>query len=182
MAYGEIEFVLVACISDALGVSHHVSGRIFFRVQGEGARLAVSDAILRPIFAKHKLQDKWISAYAACRFCKGIRNQYAHCHWMAPGGHLHFMNLDEAAKSSATELLTVPLRPVEITLIRQQHEYFEYAQASIYYLLDKLKISLGKPGLSNGPFPEPKSIPQPPRDNRPAKASPSPPEEPSETP
>lgn len=180
MSYGEIEFALVGCISEALSVSHHISGRIFFRVQGEGARLAVSDAILRPVFLKHKLQDQWIAAYAASRFCKGIRNQYAHCHWMETGGQLQFMDLDDDAKTNG-EFLTVAVRPIDLSLIRRQHEYFEYAQARTYFLLDRLKRALGKPGLDSEPFPEPKSIPQPPRDNRPAKDAPIPPEARSRT-
>jgi hypothetical protein len=165
MAYGEMEFALIGCLTEALGVDDHTSARILFRVRGESPRLLVADAILRPVFSKHKLKDKWITAYSAVNHCKNIRNQYAHCHWQVHEEKLHFMDLDKDAGSNE-ELLNVTFYPIDLALIERQHQYFEYAESCLFFLLDRLKRAHGK-NKDIPPFPEPKSIPQPPRDNRP---------------
>lgn len=142
-----------------------------FTVRGEAARLAVADAILRPAFAKHGLKDKWITAYSAVRQCKNIRNQYAHCHWQLFDGKLFFIDLDE--DSEAHDNLDVLYRPIDLALLTRQNAYFEYAAAMLYYLSDQLQLKLGKE-LTDPPFPLPKSVAQPPRDNRQPKADPVP--------
>jgi len=175
LAYGELEFALLGCVSEALNDDIHTTTRILFRVRGEAARLSVADAILRPLFSKYPgLTDKWITAYAVVRHCKNIRNQYAHCHWQRPDdGKLYFLNLDEEAKSSG-EVLNVTFRPIDLVLLQKQYEYFEYAAGWLYHLRDQLILRAGKTptGLI---LPEPKSIPQPPLDSHQAKAAPSPP-------
>ncbi len=170
MAYGEIEFILIASISVALDIDHHTAARILFRVRGESARLRVSDAILRPAFAKHKLRDKWITAYSAADHCKKIRNQYAHCHWQLHEDKLHFVDLDQDAGETKEEILNVTFYPIDLALIERQYTYFEYALAWLYCLYDRLLRKVGKkPDIP--PFPEPKSIPRPPLDNRPKKVA-----------
>jgi hypothetical protein len=171
LAYGELEFVLVSSISQALSVDIDTSTRILFRVRGESARLLVADAILRPTFSRHQLEAKWITAFSAANHCKNIRNQYAHCHWQLHEGKLYFINLDEEATDNG-EILNVTFFPIDLSLIERQYAYLEYAAAYLYFLDDRLARKLGKE-LSTPPFPEPKSIPQPPRDNRPSKAAPA---------
>ncbi len=48
MAYGEIEFALVRLIGTFFQEDNDTAARILFRVKGEGPRLDVADAILRP--------------------------------------------------------------------------------------------------------------------------------------
>ena len=79
MAYGEIEFALFS-LADAVIDTQDNAVEIFFRIRGEGARIEVSDAIIRPFLEKAGLGPKWSSAIAPTRLCKKIRNQYAHCH------------------------------------------------------------------------------------------------------
>jgi hypothetical protein len=81
IAYGELEFAILGCIGAVLNSDMAQALRILFRVRGEGARIEVADAILRPAFAKVGLGGKWGNALGAARACKNIRNQYAHCHW-----------------------------------------------------------------------------------------------------
>ena len=166
LAYGELEFWLVGCLREALTiVDDHTTARILFRVNGESPRLEVADAILRYTFAKHKLEAKWITAYAAVRHCKNIRNQYAHCHWQVHEGRLHFMDLDKEAKSK-DEALNVTFYPINLALIEKQFQYFEYAAGYLAFLRDRLLRTTGKPP-ETPPFPEPKSISQPHLDSRP---------------
>jgi hypothetical protein len=137
MAYGELEFVLIGFIGEALNLDLNTATRILFRVRGETARLSVADAILRPIFSKHELEAKWINAFCAADHCKNIRNQYAHCHWQLSHGKLHFIDMDEDSRST-DETLSVTLRPIDLPLIERQHLYFQYALFCLYFLHDRL--------------------------------------------
>ena len=175
LAYGELEFAILGCVSQALNDDIPTTTRILFRVRGETARIAVSDAIMRPTLSKYpKLASKWIMAHSAANHCKNIRNQYAHCHWQLLDKKLHFLDLDEEAKSHHNQMvdMKVTFRPIDHTLLEKQFQYFEYAAGCVYYPRDQLILKAGKE-IVGQPFPEPKSIPQPPRDNRPTKAAPS---------
>jgi hypothetical protein len=112
------------------------------------------------------LKDKWITAYSAISYCKNIRNQYAHCHWQLTDEKLAFLNLDEEAKSQAGEM-NVTFRLIDQPLLEEQLQYFDYAVNWLYHLRDQLILAAGKKTQSQ-PFPAPKPIRQPPRDNRPA--------------
>jgi hypothetical protein len=177
IAYGELEFALLGCVRKASKRDMHTCVRILFRAKGESARLGIADAILRPVFAaRGNLEDKWITAYAAIRHCKNIRNQYAHCHWRIHKGKLCFIDLDEEAKSHYGPMHVV-YRPVDLALLERQFLYFGYAIDYLYFFYEKLAGTASPKRPKGPPYPEPKSIPRPPRDNRQAKAAPPPEEE-----
>jgi hypothetical protein len=176
LAYGELEFAILGCVSQVLNDDIPTTTRILFRVRGETPRISVADAIMRPALAKYpKLRAKWITAYAAANHCKNIRNQYAHCHWQLVDKNLNFIDLDDEAKSSDDPILdmTVTFRPIDRSLLEKQFKYFEYAVGCMYHLRDQLILRSGKT-IRGHRVPEPKSIPRPPRDNRPVKDAPSP--------
>jgi hypothetical protein len=115
LAYGEIEFVLLSLVSQVLDDDVSTGTRVLFRVRGEGARMEVADAILRPAYRKADLEGKWGVAIGAAKHCKNIRNQYAHCHWQISSDErsLYFINLD-AEVSSSSEKLQVTVIPVHL--------------------------------------------------------------------
>ena len=123
MTYGELEFALLGNLREALDADINTTTKILFRVRGEASRLAVADAILRPAFTEHGLKSQWITAYAAVRHWKNIRNQYAHCYWQTEFGQLFFMNLDEDAE--APDEINVLFVPIDLALLTRQHFYFE---------------------------------------------------------
>jgi hypothetical protein len=163
IAYGEIEFALLACLENILEQDGHTCARILFRVRGEGARLAVADAIMRPGFQKIGLGSKWDNAFGAARICKNIRNQYAHCHWQLVDGIPHFINLDAEVGTTEgpIEILQVPLI---LPLLIKQWGYFEYALDWFYYLDYEYRKRAGR--LPSHDLEEPKSVPAPPLYNR----------------
>jgi hypothetical protein len=73
LAYGEIEFVLLSLVSQVLDDDVSTGTRVLFRVGGEGARMEVADAILRPAYRKADLEGKWGVAIGAAKHCKNIR-------------------------------------------------------------------------------------------------------------
>lgn len=173
MAYGEFEFEVARLLGYAINGDQDTACRIFFRVNGEAARLDVADAIVRPFFDKLRLTGQWSNALGALRYCKSVRNQYAHCNWIADVGRpLSFVNMDQDA-NSADGTLNVRLYPTDLALLEKQHQYFEYCSDCLYYLSCRCRKYTGQAS----PDPEaPKSISPPPRDNLPPKAAPTPPE------
>ena len=164
MAYGEFEFEVARLLGYAIPGGNDTAGRLLFRVNGEAARLDVADALLRSFFEKLKLGGQWGCAFGALWYCKDIRNQYAHCTWHSETGKpLTFMLMDKDADSPDGTLM-VQLYPTDLPLLEKQHEYFEYTLDWLYYLGCECRKHLGEqaPALK-----APKSIPQPPKHNRP---------------
>jgi hypothetical protein len=155
IAYGEIEFALLQCLAAVLDKDQDHALRILFRVAGEGPRLAVADAIIRPAFAKLGLDGKWGNATGAARTCKNIRNQYAHCHWILHDKHLRFLNLDQGAQSPEGKL-KVSLLPLYAPLVAQQLEFFEYTLSFLYWLEAEYQVKIGREKTHD--LQEPKSI------------------------
>jgi hypothetical protein len=168
IAYGEIEFAILSCLGTVLNNDMPFALRILFRVQGEGSRLAVADAILRQSLRRVGLDAKWGNAFGAAKACKGFRNQYAHCHWQVYEGQLRFMNLDAEAQSPEGEV-RVAFWPVDGPLIAKQLRYFEYTLDLLYFLQAEYLSQIDK-GTSHA-FLEPKSMDVPPRYIQPDKAA-----------
>ena len=160
IAYGELEFAILGCIGAVLNSDMAHALRILFRVRGEGARIEVADAILRPAFTKVGLDGKWGNALGAARTCKNIRNQYAHCHWQIHAGQLRFMDLDTEAQSPEGAV-QVKFWPVDGQLLAQQLKYFEYCLSLMYFIQAEYWFRI-EPSTSHD-LVEPKSISAPPR-------------------
>jgi hypothetical protein len=169
IAYGEIEWALAVCVQHALNVTPSEATRILFRVAGEGPRMSVADAIVRPIFAKVGLEGEWGNAIGAAKQCRKIRNQYAHCHWRKfNDGVLRFVNLDQEAADPADGPLIVDAIPLKLELLQRQRAYFIYALDLLYYLEEEYKVRAGR--SSSHSQVRPRSVAQPPLYDRPNPA------------
>jgi len=164
IAYGEIEFALFSLVDTVLDTQDNAV-EIFFRIQGEGARISVSDAIIRPFLEKQGLGPKWTNTLAPVRRCKSIRNQYSHCHWILDEGKLHFIDFDQAVSIGQNDK-KILMKFVEQGLLEQQFAYFGYALDWLYYLAAEYQLRSGK--IKSHDREAPKSIAEPPLCIRPA--------------
>ena len=145
IAYGEIEFALLTCMGAVLSdQTLDTCTRILFRVHGEGARIEVADAIIRPAFSKVGLSGKWSNAYGAAKKCKNIRNQYAHCHWLPLGSIMTFMDLDQDSRQPDGEI-KLSLKTFNTVLIAAQQRYFEYCLDLLWFLEPEYRKQAGLP-------------------------------------
>jgi hypothetical protein len=158
IAYGEIEFALFSLV-DAILDTQDNAVEIFFRIQGEGARISVADAIIRPFLEKEGLGAKWSNAVGPVRLCKSIRNQYAHCHWMLVEEKLHFIDFDQSVKVGNSDKKLF-MKLVEHELLERQFANFGYALDWLYYLDAEYQLRSGK--IRSHDHKEPKSIAAPP--------------------
>ena len=158
IAYGEIEFALFSLVDVVLDTQDNAA-EIFFRIRGEGARIEVSDAIIRPFLEKVRLGPKWSNALSPARLSKKIRNQYAHCHWIIIQDRLHFIDFDQSAEAGKSNK-QVSTRPVDQELLEQQLRYFSYTLDWLYYLAAEYQLRSGR--LESHDLAEPKSVAAPP--------------------
>ena len=122
LAYGELEMMVAVLLGNTMG-NRSPAFKMMFRIVGELARIGAADAMMRDKYSEVGLETEYAEAIAAVRFCVGVRNQFAHCHW---GDDIHaglfFTNLQEPAKASQIAGLPA-LRSPAISLGYKGAEY-----------------------------------------------------------
>lgn len=164
--YSEIEYELCLCLASVLQ-DLETAIRTLYRLRGEDGRLQVADALMRPHFYKIGLADSYNEMLGSVRWCKNVRNQYAHCQWWAePEYGLFFHDLDELAKTAIGGQL-IRFSHVDVPLLTQQEKYLEYAAAWVLHLRSEIDRRGDTPPTRR--WPAPTIIPQPPRAYPPEK-------------
>ena len=168
LAYGVLEVSLLECVRAALNDDVYTATRVLYRLKSESNRLEVADALVRCKMAEQKLVSAWEDAYGAYKFCKTIRNSYAHSMWISdPDGELRFGDLEKAAKT-ATGKSRINFRPLNRATLEKQFAYFTHANHLILWALDQYQTAAGLPRkLPQGQFViKPKRTPRPKLDSR----------------
>lgn len=167
VAYGELEWRL--CNLAAVGTRDlNQAWRAIFRARGEEARIQVADALIRPALKDLGLVAHYEEALSAIKWCRKIRNQYAHAHWMANESGLTFANMDSAAASNADDP-KIPSAPISVPILKQQVAWFDFTSEMLWYLQDVCKWRAS--GSPNPPPAIPKKVPQPTLDSAPPKSA-----------
>lgn len=130
--YSEIEFQLTSCLGHAID-DNNTALRALFRIRSERDRISVADALMRNKYKAVGLENQYADAIGAVRYCRKIRNQFAHCHWIHNSKRgLAFMNLEAAAETFARPV--IKFRPVNVSLLQEHEEYFCYALDCLKFL------------------------------------------------
>jgi hypothetical protein len=168
LAYGVLEVALLEAVKAALGGDGNTATRALYRLKSESNRLEVADALVRPKFSEKNLGRGWEEAYAAFKFCKGIRNTYAHSQWISDEqGVLRFGDLDKAAKTHGPKCQVI-MRPITKGVLEKQYAYFMHADHLILWATDEYQKATGQERkLRDNQFVvKPKRIPLPKLDSR----------------
>lgn len=142
IAYGELDFELCICLGAALR-SLEAAVRTLYRLRGEDSRLQVADALMREHFHSVDLKNEYEAMLGAIRWSKSLRNQYAHCHWIAYGDGLFFTDLDKVAKTAIGQILH-QFWNVDVPLLKRQEEFLDYTSAWLTYLRQELEKRTGQ--------------------------------------
>jgi hypothetical protein len=133
--YGDLEFTLLTCVV-AVSRDVNTSIRTLFRVRGEKQRIQIADAIIRHAYKKAGLYEPYCEGIGAMEFCRQIRNQYAHCHWISYKKQqtgLFFTDLEDVAKQNSDDP-TVQELHVDVPLLDSQEAYFSYTMSCLVFL------------------------------------------------
>ncbi len=159
VGYGELEFILSQCVSAVLK-SPGKAVKAMFRTRGEKQRLDIADALCRDLMDSAGLHDIYCTCLDAVKFCRQIRNLYAHAHWIVePNGPLMFVDLEGMAKRTSSNLM-INARSVEITELQEQEAYFNYTTVCLFHLLSRVDPDAAQTAEGR-PIPWPKAIPKP---------------------
>lgn len=131
--YGELEYGLARLLA-TVSKDEASAMKLIFRTRGESGRLAMLDAATEHRMDALGLAPHYKELRDAVRWCRDIRNQYAHAHWMeGKPSCLLFCNMDEAVKGRGTAVV-MDFERIGIDLLNEQEAYFNYAYQLIPYL------------------------------------------------
>jgi hypothetical protein len=143
--YGELELELCSCLAT---VTDDLDGaaKMLFGTRGEKKRIDTADTAMKEAFAKAKLKKEYSHTIECMHWCRELRNQYAHCNWYDTLNEgLCFVNLEEVAKIVES---TIPLEdhrvPINVALLKQQEEFFDYVRKCFWFISEAYLIFMGK--------------------------------------
>lgn len=155
--YGEIELEINICLGQALQ-DENSALKAMYSMRSEDQRIRVADALMRPTYAKVGLGNEFADAIGAIRFCRKIRNQFAHCHWYDHKTNgLFFTNLEDATYGD--DETTLSFRHIDVPLLQQQEDYYCYASDCFVFLHKEIGRLRGEVRVH--PYLMPSKIPQP---------------------
>jgi hypothetical protein len=162
VGYGEIEFELALVVGAVLKDDDQAI-RVLFRTHGEEQRIEIADALSRGAYEVAGLADCFNEAIGAINWCKKIRNQYAHSHWMDDDdGFMQFASMDAAADKRAGEV-AISFSPILSDVLEMQVTWFEYTANLLRHLS---RLYEWKAGGSSTPRPKaPQRVSKPPLNN-----------------
>lgn len=165
-AFGELEFILALCVGEVLN-DRDTALRAIFRLASDRARIDTADALIRPFYVKIGLQAEYSDMIGTVRYCRSIRNQYAHCHYGdQPRYGLFLTNLQDAAEKP--EEFEYQWRHVDVPLLDQQEHYFLYAQMCLQFLEAEYRFRSRRSSVPHS-FPWPTKRERPPPHNPPSQ-------------
>lgn len=99
-------------------------------IENEGTRLDVVNRLVRHVMVEKGCEAKFGEAIGAMKWCKGIRNQYAHAQWVKKDGQMMF--------GKATDMTWQPdasytWKVINLPLLKLQESYFEYTRKCLMW-------------------------------------------------
>jgi hypothetical protein len=128
--YGELEFGMCKCLALTIpGESNEALNKavkLLFQTRGEERRIKTADKAMKAPFRAVGLGQAYDETIDDMHWCRKIRNQYSHCHWLyTDSDGLHFINLEDWAKlPSPPPTLTAGRLPVSISLLAELGNLF----------------------------------------------------------
>ena len=165
LAYGELEFATMDVVRAVMGGNTEKAVKALYRLRSESNRLELADALVAGDIRDKKFGGHWHEAYCALKTCKNIRNQFAHGQFIGDDGLLRFGDMDEAATSKGKDF-KIRMRPIHLSTLKTQLDYFGYTHHVLMWLGDQIRIESGQSRLIGPKVPKPKRVAPPKPDSR----------------
>jgi hypothetical protein len=135
--YGELEFIMALCVGEALD-DRNLALSVLFQMKSEAARTDLGKTLSQRAIEKFKLKSVHEDAVSAMKYCRSLRNQYAHSHWTDyPIEGLFFTNMEDNAQKGS---FFGNWYSIDGTLLEKQESYFDYTQRIWYYITDQMRF------------------------------------------
>ncbi|RUU97968.1 hypothetical protein EOA79_24065 [Mesorhizobium sp. M1A.F.Ca.IN.020.03.2.1] len=133
MVIGYSELDISLCLVGGLALGHKWAVLdALHTIKDEGTRLDVVGRLVRHIMVEKTLEPKFGETIGAMRYCKTVRNQYAHAQWANFDGMLRFTSTRDIhwrPDGGPTEW-----KAVDPVILRAQEAYFEYTRKCLLWL------------------------------------------------
>ncbi len=159
--YTVLEQDLLNCVQVAIGDFDGVL-KALFRIRGEARRIDEGERIGQSPYLSLSLGAEFNEAITALRYCRLIRNQYAHCRWWDDNsGKLAFANLEDAARlpTVVPDLLNLLPKHVDVALLQSQEAFYTYTDQILAWVNYEGRT---RANLPSGPVPRPQRMVPPP--------------------
>ena len=131
--YGELDITLCHLAGIALG-ERLVMMDALVSIENEGTRLDLISKLVRHLMVKLEYGNEFGEAIGAMRYCKGVRNQYAHAQWSEQDGQLFFAKASEIKYSENGYSDLSKRKGITLSLLQEQAAYFSYTRSNLVAL------------------------------------------------
>jgi len=164
--YGELEVTVLSCLVAVEGQLDLPIRQLFGRMSAE-RRINLARKRLLPDFTKAGLGAEMKESLRDLDWCRGLRNQYAHCQWgWTSADGLFFANLEQLAdQQDRISNVMDQRRYIDVPLLQEQEAYCNYVREFFTYLdtayraWDRAKVAVTPPSHIH---PKPSTITRPP--------------------
>lgn len=134
LAYSELDLVL--CHAAGLVMNDKFAMlNALHSVKQEVARLDIVRHLTSNLFNAAGLKVEFQTCIDSMKYCRTIRNQYAHATWGASSSGLEFGDL------TATDWHDGPtMHPTSLALLQAQEAFFEYTKECLLFLEGKVSV------------------------------------------
>lgn len=130
LGYSELDIMFCHVGGLALGNKSVVMDALH-KIQNEGTRIDVVSRLVRHVFSTPEKSAQFGETLGAIKFCKTVRNQYAHAKWGDDGNGLIFFNAHDANWLNADPFAW---KATNLALLKEQEAYFEYTRKCLLAL------------------------------------------------
>lgn len=132
LAYSELDLVL--CHAAGLVMNDKFAMlNALHSVKQEAARLDIIRHLTAGLFGARGLKAEFQTCIDAMKYCRSIRNQYAHATWGSAATGLEFGDLTDTDWNNGPKM-----NPTSLSLLREQEAFFEYTKECLLYLEGKV--------------------------------------------
>jgi hypothetical protein len=170
--YGEIEYIYANCLVLALS-SQNVAMRTYFGVKSESTRLDIAKNLMQDAYAEVGLKDRFEAVHSQVKYCRTIRNTFAHCHWESHIAHgLFYVNLETTAgRREGNFNLSHEYKHVDVYLLGKLEAFAWNTIERMQWLIGAYRLASGKSW--DNPWKWPRGF-RPPNLHNPPEEHPSP--------
>ncbi|TPN53982.1 hypothetical protein [Mesorhizobium sp. B1-1-7] len=130
IGYSELDISLCFVGGLALGEQFAVLDALH-AIDNEGTRLDVVSRLVRHVMVAKGHEAKFAEAIGAMRYCKAVRNQYAHAQWVHMQGRMMFTNARDISWKPDGKMRW---KLIDLALLKTQETYFEYTRKCLLWL------------------------------------------------
>jgi len=144
--YGDLELEMCTCISQLPNGDIDSAVKKIFGKRGAERRIEMAEEVLIPAYTAIGMGAEISGTLSDMHWCREIRNQFAHCHFVSWGPFgIRFVDLENVAKlTGRIRKLAHSSADISLSTLKSQEAYFNYVQTCFQILAHAFSCSVAK--------------------------------------